>query len=167
MDCTSRANRRSEVLKNLGTTDRAPGTRGARDAPRGAGETRESWPLLTDVMRLAVEEAHTTTIRLSARERRIAAAALELLAAILEIRGLDVDRHLLLRARLLAGLDGRPALREVTRAQELAADAIAAKWGRSAVRRLGDGAVEITGLLDDVEMETVCIEIDGRERWRR
>lgn len=54
-----------------------------------------------------------------------------------------------------------------TRAQELAADAMAAKYGRSGVRRLADGAAVISGLIDDVEMELVCIEIDGRERWRK
>lgn len=55
----------------------------------------------------------------------------------------------------------------LTRAQEHAGDAMAAKYGRSGVERQADGAVVITGLLDDIVMETVCIETDGRERWRR
>lgn len=57
--------------------------------------------------------------------------------------------------------------RDPSRQQECAADAMAAKHGRSRVRHLADGAVEITGMLDDIERETVCIERDGRERWRR
>lgn len=61
----------------------------------------------------------------------------------------------------------RAPQRDVTRQQECAADAMAAKHGRSRVRHLADGAVEITGMLDDIERETVCIERDGRERWRR
>jgi hypothetical protein len=55
----------------------------------------------------------------------------------------------------------------VTRQQECKADAMAAKYGRSAVNRQSDGSVVVTGILDDVEMETVCLEQDGRERWRR
>lgn len=55
----------------------------------------------------------------------------------------------------------------VTRPQELAGDAMAALYGRSAVERQADGSAIIRGLLDDVEMESVCVEPDGRERWRR
>lgn len=54
----------------------------------------------------------------------------------------------------------------LTRPQEFAADAMAAKHGRCAVEPRSDGTVVITGLLDDIEREKVCIEIDGRERWR-
>lgn len=57
--------------------------------------------------------------------------------------------------------------RDLSRAQELAADAMAALHGRSRVEHQADGAVIITGMLDDIERETVCIERDGRERWRR
>jgi hypothetical protein len=59
------------------------------------------------------------------------------------------------------------AERDISRPQELAADAMQAKHGRSAVRHQADGSVVIVGLLDDIERETVCIERDGRERWRR
>lgn len=54
----------------------------------------------------------------------------------------------------------------LSRAQELAADAMAGEFGRSRVRHLSDGAVVITGMTDDVERRTVCIERSGRERWR-
>lgn len=54
-----------------------------------------------------------------------------------------------------------------TRPQELAADAMAAKYGRSGVQPQADGSAVICGMIDDIELETVCIETDGRERWRR
>lgn len=67
----------------------------------------------------------------------------------------------------IEGLESPLYSGDLSRPQELAADRVAATYGRTATRRLPDGAVEITGLLDDVEMGTVCIELDGRERWRR
>lgn len=57
--------------------------------------------------------------------------------------------------------------RDLTRAQELAADAMASLYGRSRVEHRSDGAVVITGMLDDIEKDQVCVEQDGRERWRR
>lgn len=65
------------------------------------------------------------------------------------------------------GRDQAPEMMGLSREQECAADGIAAKHGRSHVRPLADGAVEITGLLDDIERETVCVNRDGTERWRR
>lgn len=55
---------------------------------------------------------------------------------------------------------------DLTRPQELAADAMASEYGRSRVRMLSDGAAVIVGMTDDVERRSVCIEPDGRERWR-
>lgn len=84
-------------------------------------------------------------------------------AALLELRGkLDPDAR---SAVIAAALQDR-ADHELTREQECAADALAAEYGRSRVRRLSDGAVVIVGMTDDVERAQVCIEPDGRERWR-
>lgn len=58
-------------------------------------------------------------------------------------------------------------LSQPSRAQELAADAMAAKHGRSGVRMQADGSCVISGLIDDIELEQVCINRDGTERWRR
>lgn len=55
---------------------------------------------------------------------------------------------------------------ELSRQQECAADAMASEYGRSRVRHLADGAVVIVGMTDDVKRRTVCVERDGRERWR-
>jgi hypothetical protein len=63
--------------------------------------------------------------------------------------------------------DRQSDIGDLTRPQELAADAMAALHGRSRVRRLADGAAVIVGMLDDIEREYVCVEADGRERWRR
>lgn len=62
---------------------------------------------------------------------------------------------------------GNGATPDLSRAQELAVDAMAAIHGRSAVQHQADGSVVIIGLLDDIERDRVCIERDGRERWRR
>ena len=115
------------------------------------------------------------TFILSQGERELVARIIDLAfvadeALGLNLRGRPHVEHLRKRlaptvAHLAAVPD--PEMPEVSRPQELAADAMAAKYGRSGVRRLGDGAVEITGMTDDVARELVCIEQDGRERWRR
>jgi hypothetical protein len=60
----------------------------------------------------------------------------------------------------------RPPERDISREQERAAAVIEAEYGRSAIRHQADGSIVITGLLDDIEMRSVCVERDGRERWR-
>lgn len=83
-------------------------------------------------------------------------------AAIVELRDrIDPDARSAIVAAALQETQS-----ELTRPQELAADAMAAQYGRSRVRHLSDGAVVIVGLTDDVERASVCINQDGTERWR-
>lgn len=84
--------------------------------------------------------------------------------ALVELRGkLDPDTR---SAIIAATLRETNEPGELTREQECAADAMAGEYGRSRVRHLSDGAVVIVGITDDVERRSVCIERDGRERWR-
>lgn len=118
----------------------------------------------------------TGDVVLDSDEAELVARTMDLAFAAADALGLELRgrRHVqALRERLaptladVVSLDLARSTPEPTRAQEHAADAMAAKYGRSGVRRQADGSVVITGMIDDVELETVCIETDGRERWRR
>lgn len=100
---------------------------------------------------------------LSDQERRTICGALEFAVILGQSQGRDGKPQRDLISRL--EVDEPPD--RMTRAQELAADAMSAKHGRCAVRHQGDGSVVITGLLDDIEREVVCVERDGTERWRQ
>jgi hypothetical protein len=117
----------------------------------------------------------TVTHSFSEHETRKLARALEFTLLLGHSTGHDVSVHEQLRDRLLRSIgeqpdvivpvDSRPA-HELSRAQELAADGMSAKYGRSHWRLQADGSAVVTGLLDDIEMEEVCLERDGTERWR-
>lgn len=53
------------------------------------------------------------------------------------------------------------ALPDMSGRQNAVAEAIAEKWGRSAITRHGNGSVTVHGMLDDVVMELVTIDQDG------
>lgn len=118
-------------------------------------------------------------LQLSVRDRRILAAALDFQITFGTTLGHNVDRHRVLLERLLEGDTGYgtplcdlevpempPADRDLSRAQELARDAMQAKYGQCVIRWQADRSVVITGLTDDIERERVCVERNGRERWR-
>jgi hypothetical protein len=122
----------------------------------------------------ALVDATVTDLALTDQERRVIRSAIDLAITAVEFCGngeaavtgvfLSTD---LAELRHRIDPDTRAARHaELTREQECAADAMAAEYGRSHVRHLSDGAVVVTGLTDDVERRSVCINRDGTERWR-
>ena len=112
--------------------------------------------------------AGRTPVMLSEQERSTIAAALHLGAELQAGLGHpDRARTAHELADRIAPIRDDDQERDITRAQECAADGIAALYGRAAVRHQADGSIVVTGLTDDVERATVCFEQDGQERWRR
>lgn len=137
-----------------------------------------------------VEATVTDLAPLTDQERRVLCAAIDLAitatvafnpyptdaantaAGLIDLRAqLDPGGRPAIIAETIAELDPAEPFEDLTRPQELAADAMASEYGRCRVRKIGDGAVEITGMTDDVERARVVVEPDGRERmrgtWRR
>lgn len=104
-----------------------------------------------------------SAFELTERERRMIVGALDLACLLADGTGRDAAAHRALMARLSPD----PLEADLTRPQQLAVDVMHARHGRYTTRHQADGSVVITGLLDDVERETVCVERDGTERWRR
>lgn len=109
-------------------------------------------------------------IVLSDQERRVLCAAVDLAVQACTTfgeNGAQQATNATVLTELRARLDpDREQFEDLSRPQELAADAMASEFGRSRVRRLSDGAVVVVGMTDDVERAQRCIERDGRERWR-
>jgi hypothetical protein len=127
-------------------------------------------------------DAHITDLILTDQERRVLARAIDVALAaaandLVEFQFTTDQAITVLNLADRLDPDGRTAViaaavaepvrtEELTRQQEYAADAMAAEYGRSRVRRLSDGAVVVVGMTDDVERATRCVERDGTERWR-
>ena len=120
--------------------------------------------------------ATTDSVTLTRHDAEITARAIDLAIAAADALNMTIrGRSHLERIRCelapplgqLLTIPIRERLSEPSRAQELAGDAMAAKHGRSGVRMQADGSAVISGLIDDIELEQVCIERDGTERWRR